>query len=66
MKGVSPRTLPPSSAVAVNKSLLICSPVRSSDVFRVSQQRLQERKEMLSSGQSSSNVSKDKKKGSKR
>ena len=66
VKGVSPSTPPPSSAVAVDKSLLICSPVRSSDATRVLQQRRQEGKEMLSSGQSSSNASKDKKNGGKR
>ena len=63
----APHGTPPSaSAVTVDKSLLICSPVRSSDVTRVLQQRRQERKEMSSSGQTSSNVSKDKKKSSKR
>ena len=65
-KGVSPGTPPPSSAVAIDKSLLLCSPVRSSDVTRVLQQRRQERKEMASSGQSPSNSSRDKKKGGKR
>ena len=63
----APHGTPPSaSAVTVDKSLLICSPVRSSDVTRVLQQRRQERKEMSSSGQTSSNVSKGKKKSSKR
>ena len=39
VKGGFPGTPPPSSAVTVDKSLLICSPVRSSDVTRVLQQR---------------------------
>ena len=66
VQGVTPSTPHPSSTVAIDKSLLVCSPVRSSDVTRVLQQRRQERKEMLSSSQSSSRVSKDKKKGGKR
>ena len=47
VQGVSPSTPPPSNAVTIDKSLLICSPVRSSDLTRVLQQRRQERKEML-------------------
>ena len=66
VKYSSRSTPPPSSAVTVNESLLVCSHVRSSDVTRVLQQRRQERKGMSSSGQSSSNVSKDKKKSGKR
>ena len=66
VKDASLSTPPPSSAVTVDKSLLVCSPVRSSDVTRVLQQRRLERKGMSSSGQSSSNVSRDKKKSGKR
>ena len=61
VKSVSPSTPPPSCAVTADKSLQISSAVRSSDVTRVLQQRRQEWKEMLFSGQSSSNVYKDKK-----
>ena len=66
IQGVSPSTPPPSAANVVDKSLLMCSPVRSSDVTRVLQQRRQERKEMLSSSRASSSASKDKKKGKRR
>ena len=66
VKDSSRSTPPQSSAVTVNESRLVSSPVRSSDVTRVLQQRRQERKGMSPSGQSSSNVSKDRKKSSKR
>ena len=63
VKSVCPSTPPPSCAVTADKSLLISSAVRSSDVTRVLQQRRQEWKENVYSQVSLRQTSyKDKKK----